>query len=143
MPLLPRKLAHDDRLTPGALAGVLNDLIDSVGQLQTARTAAPEFDERVFRAASPLAIRRGPAGFLLQTQTAELEELVELLEDLHIGGSAAAKVLAHDGTAWVDAPTATLEVHDAIGTFEGLAGARALVRFHRRSGRWLVWQLRC
>lgn len=68
---------------------------------------------------------------------------MELVTDLHIGGSAIAKVLTFDGSTWTESDTEEVRVHDAIGTFEGVSGARALVRFHRRSGKWIVWQLRC
>ena len=36
-----------------------------------------------------------------------------------------------------------ITVYDVIGTMEGDPGDKALAKFHRQSGRWLVWQLQC
>lgn len=94
-------------------------------------------------AAPPLHLRRTPAGTLLAAAPQDLQALVVLTGDLALGGQAPARILAYDGQAWRDADTREIVVHDAIGTFQGRAGDRALVKFHRQSGLWLVWQLRC
>ncbi len=149
MPLFPRKLAADERVS----REVVNQLIEALTELRSSRTGvgAEQFASGstedgarpLVRAASPLCARHRPFGLAIGTQQAEFEELVELVTDLHIGGSATAKVLTFDGLTWTEADTEELNVHDAIGTFEGVAGGRALVRFHRRSGQWIVWQLHC
>ncbi len=149
MPLFPRKLTGDEVVS----REIFNALVDAVDGLRRTSGNVDDADDfsspsssagrSFFRAASPLCVRRRPFGISLDQQTPELEELVELVTDLHIGGSATAKVLTFDGTSWIEAETEELTVHDAVNTFEGVSGARALVRFHRRSGQWIVWQLRC
>lgn len=149
MALFPRKLASDEVVS----RDVFNALVDAVTALRQSPGRADDVEvspslsssngRQIIRSASPLCVRRRPYGIFLDQQTAELEELVELVTDLHLGGSATAKVLTFDGMNWTEAETEEITVHDAINTFEGVSGARALVRFHRRSGRWIVWQLRC
>ena len=67
---------------------------------------------------------------------------MELTSTLTQGGSAQAKVLWFAGS-WSEAQTRELTVYDAVGTMYGVPGQKALVRFHRQSGRWLVWQMQC
>ncbi|MBI1899744.1 MAG: hypothetical protein HYS13_01360 [Planctomycetia bacterium] len=106
------------------------------------RPPGPGLGER-FAAASPLELRRNGAGVQVSLAPQDLEALVELTSSLSQGGSARAKVLWFDGTSWIDADTAELTVYDVIGTMQATSGKKALVRFHRQSGRWVVWQLQC
>ncbi len=93
--------------------------------------------------AFPLEARRHAGGVHLSLAVQERESLCELTADLHVGGSAPAKILAFDGTNWIDGETSTIVVYDALGTFEFLSGDRVLVRFHRQAGRWIVWNGKC
>lgn len=121
------------RVQPGApiTADNHNALVDAINALSNISTSFP------------LRLHRLPTGVHLGLAFEEKEALVELTSDLSIGGGATAKILWWDGTDWTESSAPEIEVHDAIGTFEGLAGDRALVRFHRQSGKWLVWQLKC
>ncbi|MDZ4781237.1 MAG: hypothetical protein SGJ19_13365 [Planctomycetia bacterium] len=94
-------------------------------------------------AAFPLEARRHAGGVHLSLAFLEREAICELTGDLHVGGSASAKILDFDGVSWVDADTSTVVVHDALGTFEFVSGDRVLVRFHRQSGKWIVWNGKC
>jgi hypothetical protein len=96
-----------------------------------------------FSAASPVELRRSSAGVQVAVATQDLEALVELTSSLSQGGSARAKVLWFDGASWIDADTEELTVYDVIGTMQATSGKKALVRFHRQGGRWVVWQLQC
>ena len=126
MPSLPR-------VQPGETitAAQFNALADAVRQLSHLTTAFP------------LEARRHAGGVHLSLAMLERDAVCELTGDLHVGGSAPAKILAFDGTSWVDAETAAIIVHDALATFEFLTGDRILIRFHRQSGRWLVWNGKC
>ncbi len=93
--------------------------------------------------AFPLEARRHAGGVHLSLAVMERDAVCELTSDLHAGGSASAKILAFDGTSWLDAETSTIVVHDALGTFEFTSGDRILARFHRQSGRWIVWNGEC
>lgn len=94
-------------------------------------------------AAYPLEVSRDAAGLRLSLAAGLKIELVELTSDLNSGGEATAKILVRDGDDWVDAATSEIDVEDPLGTFEGATGDRALVLFHRQSGKWLVLQLEC
>lgn len=94
-------------------------------------------------AAFPLEVRRHAGGLHLSLAVWERDALCELTGDLHIGGAAPAKILHFDGANWVDAETSAIVLHDALGTFEFLSGDRVLARYHRQSGRWIVWNGEC
>lgn len=94
-------------------------------------------------AAFPVEVRRHPGGVHISLAHGESEALVELTSSLSSGGQAAARILWYDGSAWQPADTDEITIHDAVGSFEGDSGDRALVKFDRQSGLWLVWQLEC
>lgn len=94
-------------------------------------------------AAFPLEVRRHAGGVHLSLAVWEREAVCELTGDLHIGGTAPAKILHFDGVSWIDAETSTITVEDSLGTFEFVAGDRVLARFHRQSGKWIVWNGKC
>ena len=121
------------RVRPGALisADRFNALVDAINRLSR------------ITAAFPLEVHHTPVGVHLALAYGEREAHVELTSDLASGGFATAKILAHDGLLWNEAATPEITVHDAVGTFEGTIQDRGLVRFHRQSGLWIVWQLRC
>lgn len=122
------------------LAAALNHLQQQLAGL--ARPAAEDVEPQL-TAAPPLEVRRRPGGWHLSMTQPQHTALVELTADLSIGSSATAKVLWYQGSAWTDADTAEIVVHDALGTFEGNSGSKALVAFDRQSGQWIVWQLQC
>jgi hypothetical protein len=121
------------RVEPGEpiTAATFNALVDALNQALR------------ITAAFPVEARRHPGGTHISLAFTEREALVELTSSLSSGGSATARILHFDGDDWIDADSDTIEVHDAIGSLEGNPGDKALVRFHRQSGRWLVWQLQC
>ncbi len=90
----------------------------------------------------PIEVRRHPGGVHLSLAYTDRDAVIELTTALSSGGSARAKVLWLDG-AWKEAESEELTVYDVIGTMEGDPGDKALAKFHRQSGRWLVWQLQC
>lgn len=94
-------------------------------------------------AAFPLELRRHAGGVHLSLAMLDKDAVCELTGDLHVGSSAPAEILAFDGAGWVDAETSTIVVHDALGTFEFQTGDRILARFHRQSGKWIVWNGEC
>lgn len=94
-------------------------------------------------AAFPLEVRRRPGGWHFALAYEEQAALVELTGEMARGSSAYAKVLWLFGGEWQEANTAEITIHDALGTLEGELGDRALVRFDRQSGQWIVWQLQC
>jgi hypothetical protein len=110
------------RVEPGEpiTAAAFNALVDALNQALR------------ITGAFPVEVRRHPGG-----------THIELVSSLSSGGVASARILHFDGDDWIDADSDTIEVHDAIGSLEGNPGDHALVRFHRQSGRWLVWQLQC
>lgn len=121
------------------LAAALNHL-----EQRLAGFARPAADaEPQLTAAPPLEVRRRPGGWHLSMTQPEHTAVVELTADLSIGSNATAKVLRYHDGAWTDADTAEIVVHDALGTFEGTSGSKALVAFDRQSGQWIVWQLQC
>lgn len=126
MPSLPR-------VQPGETitAAQFNALSDAVQRLSH------------LTATFPLEVRRHSGGVHLSLAMIDKDAVCELTGDLHVGGSAPAKLLAFDGTSWVDAETSTITVYDALGTFEFVSGDRVLARFHRQSGRWIVWNGQC
>ncbi len=69
-------------------------------------------------------------------------EVVQLTTTLSMGGSAQARVLYFDGSAWRET-SQEITVHDVVGSMEGTPGKRGLAWFHRQSGLWLLWQLEC
>lgn len=95
------------------------------------------------RGAFPLEVRRTSGGVQIALAASDEEAVVELTSTLTQGGSATAKVLWVMGGAWSEAPTRELTVYDAVGTMFGPPGYKALARFHRQSGRWIVWQMQC
>ncbi len=127
----PLSAADHNRLAKAVL-----DLQAQLHQLQ----AAPQPQ---LTAAFPLEVRRRPGGWHVALAYEEQTALVELTGSLSSGSSAFAKVLWRFEGEWQEAETAELTVHDVLGTFEGEVGDRALVRFDRQSGQWLVWQLQC
>ncbi|MDA7977508.1 MAG: hypothetical protein MPJ50_01905 [Pirellulales bacterium] len=146
MTFFPRKLSPDEEISRETVNRLIDEIAEMRRQSRTRESGegapAGGVSPQV-NVASPLGLRKQAGSAVISNHPAEYDELVELVTDLHLGGSATAKVLTYDGVAWVEAETEELTVHDAIGTFEGIIGARALVKFHRRSGRWIVWQLRC
>jgi hypothetical protein len=90
----------------------------------------------------PIEVRRHAGGVHLSLAYTDRDAVIELTSQLSAGGSARAKVLWLDG-AWKEAESEELTVYDVIGTMEGDPGDKALAKFHRQSGRWLVWQLQC
>lgn len=108
-----------------------NGLVDAVNQL------------RSIRGAFPIEVRRHPGGVQVSLAVQEKEAVVQLTSALSSGGSASAKILHFNGTDWVAAETDPIRVYDAIGSMEGRVNSHALCRFHRQSGRWIVWQLEC
>lgn len=121
------------------LAAALNHLEQRLAEF--ARPAADA--EPQLTAAPPLEVRRRPGGWHLSMTQPYHTALVELAADLSIGSSATAKVLWYQAGTWTDADTDEIVVHDALGTFEGSSGSKALVAFDRQSGQWIVWQLQC
>lgn len=122
------------------LATRLNQLSAQLEALS--QVAAAETPPQV-TATPPLEVRRRPGGWHLSLASHEQAAVVELTANLSIGSSAAAKVLWLQAGQWTEAATAEVIVHDALGTFEGNAGDKALVRFDPQSGQWIVWQLQC
>lgn len=120
------------------LAAHVEQLQRQLRALQDDRAVEPQVT-----AAPPLEVRRRPDGWHLSLASREPSALVELTASLSIGSSAAAKVLWYQGGQWTEAETAEIVVHDAIGTFEGNAGDKALVRFDAQSGLWIIWQMQC
>ena len=121
------------------LAAALNHL-----ERQLAALARADDDPQPqLTAAPPLEVRRQPGGWHLCLAAPQHTALVELTAELSLGSSATAKVLWHQGDDWTEADTAEVVVHDALGTFEGSPGHKALVSFDRQSGQWLIWQLQC
>jgi hypothetical protein len=94
-------------------------------------------------AAFPLEIRKHAGGLHISLAYTDREAVVELTSTLSSGGSARAKVLWFQNGSWSQGATDEITVYDAIGTMEGSVGDKALVKFHRQSGRWIVWQLQC
>jgi hypothetical protein len=91
----------------------------------------------------PIEVRRHRGGVHISLAFTEKEALVELTTMLTSGGNAKAKVLWRQGGTWSQADTDEITVYDAVGTMEGNVGDKALVKFHRQSGLWIVWQLQC
>lgn len=121
------------RVEPGepVSAATFNALVDAVNQALR------------ITAAFPLEVRRHPGGVHVSLSVMEREAVVQLTSTITSGGSGTARIQHFDGDDWIDADTDAITIHDAIGTFEGNPGDRALVRFHRQSGQWIVWQLQC
>ena len=121
------------RVQPGEIisAAAYNALVDALNPLLN------------MSGSYPIEVRRHPAGVHVSLAYADKDAHVELTSELHSGGSAAAKVLHFDGQDWQDGETDSMTVHDVIGSLEGNVGDKALVRFHRQSGLWIVWQLQC
>jgi|GEM_PF-1316073 len=69
-----------------------------------------------------------------------LDAVVELTNDLSMGGSANAKVLRRDGdlNTWKDAATREITVYDAVGNIEAKAGERFIARYLKQQGIWVV-----
>lgn len=127
---MPMRLSHVRPGEPLTAAG-FNALVDALnGLLQLS-------------AASPLQMVRTPAGLHVTTGYAEHEAYVRLSAALSRGGSAAARIQWFDGLSWIDADTDEIVVYDLLGSFEGQPGDHALARFHRQSGRWVLWNLQC
>lgn len=135
--LLPgQEIAVDDY---NRLATALNDLERRLAALARADDdSLPQIT-----ATPPLEVRRRPGGWHLSLAAPQHTALVELTAELSIGSSATAKVLWYQGDDWTEADTTELVVHDALGTFEGSPGSKALVAFDCQSGQWIVWQLQC
>ncbi|MCA9100058.1 MAG: hypothetical protein R3C10_03630 [Pirellulales bacterium] len=111
-----------------------NALVDAVESLQRLSVAAP------------LQLSQDGAGRRLSLAPGLRIEIFELIDDIAAGSSADAKILWFDGTAWSDAATHNIIVHDAIGTFDGVAGERGIAFFHRQAkpaGQWVILQLEC
>jgi len=128
------ELRPDACVTPRAY----NQLVRAIRELREAARLLPEQITGAF----PIEIRRHPAGVHISLAYSERTALVELTGTLASGSNTTAKVLWYDG-AWQEAETDEITIHDAIGTMEGDPGDNALVRFHRQSGQWIVWQLQC
>ena len=120
-----------------------NRLAAACLELQQQLLSAVSAAEPQITAAFPVEVRRRPGGWHLSLAYEEQAAVVELTSTLSLGGEAYARVLWHVEGDWTEAETAELTVHDALGTFEGNPGDRALVRFDRQSGQWIVWQLQC
>jgi hypothetical protein len=127
---MPAKLK---RVRPGmpVTAASYNALVDAVNALAGVSGALP------------IEVRHHPGGTVISLAYQEKEAVCELLAAMSAGGSAAAKLLAHDGVSWVDADTAEITVHDAIGSFEFNPGDRVLARFNRQAGLWNDWNGAC
>ena len=93
-------------------------------------------------ASFPLEVHRNAGGIHIALAYTDRDAVIELTSRLSGGGSARAKILWLDGT-WKEAESEEITVYDVIGTMEGDPGDKALAKFHRQSGRWLVWQLQC
>jgi hypothetical protein len=118
------------RVQPGEpiTAAAFNALVDAVNRLGQVT------------AAFPLEVRRTPGGVHVSLAYTEHEALAELTAPLAPGGSATARLLGWDGAAWLPTPAAEISLHDGLVALGGVPGDRVLARFHRQSGRWLVWQ---
>lgn len=121
------------RVEPGQpiTAAAFNALVDAINQV------------RSISGAYPIEVRRHPGGIHVSLAVQEKDAVVQLTSPLSSGGSASAKILHFDGTDWVAAETDPIRVYDVIGSMEGSINDHALCRFHRQSGRWIVWQLEC
>ena len=121
------------RVQPGEIisAAAYNALVDAINPLLS------------ISGSYPIEVRRHAAGVHVSLSYADKDAHVELTSELHGGSSATAKILHFDGADWQDGETDSIDVHDVIGSMEGSVGDKALVRFHRQSGLWLVWQLQC
>ena len=121
------------RVQPGEVvsAAAYNALVDAVNPLLS------------ISGSYPIEVRRHAAGVHVSSAYVDKDAHVELTADLHSGGSATAKLLHFDGEDWQDAETDSITVHDVIGSMEGNVGDKALIRFNRQSGLWIVWQLQC
>lgn len=118
------------RVAPGEpiSAALFNALVDSIERLGN------------LTGAFPIEVHRHPGGLHVALASAEREALARLTTALAPGGTATAQILWHDGSAWQDAETGAVELHDDHGNMAGVPGDRVLARFHRQSGRWIVWQ---
>src|SRR4051812_611313 len=121
------------RARPGEIisAARFNELVDALNTVLS------------ITAAFPLEVHSHTGGIHLALAVHEREAYVQLTGSLSSGGSATGKIKHLVGSSWVDAAVPEIRVYDVIGGMEGTSGQGALVRFHRQSGRWLVWQLHC
>ncbi len=120
-----------------------NRLVLALNNLQAKFAAQAALPPLRLTAAFPLEARQRPGGWHVSLAYEEQAAVVELTGNLSLGSSGTARVLWWLGDAWQEAETAEITVHDALGTFEGNPGDKALVRFDRQSGQWIVWQLQC
>ncbi len=129
------------RLPPGApvSASDYNALVDRVEELRQLIGTPQHWP---ITCSFPIEVRRHPGGVHLSLAYTDRDAVIELTSTLSAGGNARAKVLWLDG-GWKEAESEELTVYDVIGTMEGDPGDKALAKFHRQSGRWLVWQLQC
>jgi hypothetical protein len=129
------------RLPPGSnvSASEYNLLVDAVAALRELMESPQRWP---ISASFPLEVRRHAGGLHLSLAYTDCDAVMELTSRLSGGGSARAKVLWLDGT-WQEAEREEITVYDVVGTMEGDPGDKGLAKFHRQSGRWLVWQLQC
>jgi hypothetical protein len=120
-----------------------NRLARAIVEIQAQLSELRSAPQPQMTAAFPLEVRRRPSGWHFALAYEEQTALVELTGNLARGSSAYAKVLWRFDGDWQEAETAEITIHDALGTFEGDLGDRALVRFDRQAGQWIVWQLQC
>jgi len=130
-----KRLRPNDAVSPA----LYNALVDAI---ETLRAPLRTSQGGKLTASFPLEIHKHPGGAHISLAYTEREAFVELTSTLTSGGSASVKVLSYKG-GWSQADTDEVVVHDAVGTMEGDVGDKALVKFHRQSGLWLVWQLQC
>ena len=116
-----------------------NALVDAVAGLRDLISSPQRWP---ITASFPLEVRRHAGGIHISLAYTDRDAVIELTSRLSAGGTARAKVLWLDGT-WKEAESEEITVYDVIGTMEGDPGDKALAKFHRQSGRWLVWQLQC
>jgi hypothetical protein len=118
------------RVQPGEpiSAALYNALVDAVNRLLNVTGSFP------------IEVRRHPAGVHVSLAYAEREAVVELQTALAPASTATGQILWRDSAAWLPGDTAAIDVEDPLGNMAGVPGDRLLARFHRQSGRWLVWQ---
>lgn len=89
-----------------------------------------------------LNLTKSPSGMHLSANSWRQVLRFELTASLSVGGSAAAKTVRWDGTAYV-ATSETLTVYDSIAAFTGSIGQQGWCVYMLDSGRWEVMQIEC
>jgi len=144
---LPRRLPPGETVT-AAHYNALVDALQARGEPQREPGSSPlrELGSSPQRwnitSSFPIEVRRHAGGVHLSLAYTDRDAVIELTTSLSSGSSAKAKVLWLDGI-WKESERDEITVYDVVGTMEGNPGEKGLAKFHRQSGRWIVWQLQC